>query len=188
MEGWSAGSVPDARGGRRAEAAGSAGSRPTRGMPLQTGAMSGQPGRLVVELQRDLPAPRERVFAALTERWALARWWGPAGFTTPVIELDLRVAGRYRFLMQPPQGEAFHCTGEFLEITPPSRLAYTFRWEEPDPDDRDTVVRLSLDSSGDTTALSLSHGDFATAARLELHRDGWADSLVKLRGLLASGS
>jgi uncharacterized protein YndB with AHSA1/START domain len=153
---------------------------------MQTGAMSGHAGRLVVELEAALPAPRERVFAALTERWALARWWGPAGFTTPAIELDLVVAGRYRFLMQPPEGEPFHCAGEFLEIAPPGRLAYTFRWEEPDPDDRDTVVRMSLDGSGDTTALSLWHGDFATPARRDLHRDGWADSFEKLRQLLTS--
>jgi uncharacterized protein YndB with AHSA1/START domain len=148
--------------------------------------MNGPTDRLVVELQRTLPAPRERVFAALTDRRALARWWGPAGFTTPAIELDLVVAGRFRFLMQPPQGEPFHCAGEFLEITPPSRLAYTFRWEEPDPDDRDTVVRLTLDDSGDATLLSLWHGDFATSARRDLHQGGWADSFEKLRELLGS--
>jgi uncharacterized protein YndB with AHSA1/START domain len=50
--------------------------------------------------------------------------------------------------MKPPDGQAFHLAGEFLEIDPPGRLVYTFRWEEPDPDDRETVVALALDAVG----------------------------------------
>ena len=47
--------------------------------------------------------------------------------------LDLSVGGGYRFTMQPPDGDPFRLSGEFHEIAPPSRLVYTFRWEEPDP-------------------------------------------------------
>lgn len=149
--------------------------------------MNGPPGRLVLELTCALEATRDRVFEALTDPAALVRWWGPSGFTTPQIELDLRVGGRYRFSMQPPEGELFHLAGEFLEIEPPSRLAYSFRWEEPDPDDRDTVVTLSLHAVGDRTEVALSQGGFATEARLALHRDGWTDSFAKLRELIATG-
>jgi hypothetical protein len=35
---------------------------------------------------------------------------------------------------------------------------------------------------------TLSQGDFATEARLELHRSGWADSFDKLRELIESGA
>jgi uncharacterized protein YndB with AHSA1/START domain len=145
---------------------------------------------LVLSLTWLLDAPREQVFRALSEPAALAKWWGPSGFTTPEIELDLRVRGKYRFSMQPPGGDVFHLAGEFLEIDPPRRLAYTFCWEEPDPDDRETVVTLSLDTPsdhGDATRLSLWHGEFASQARLELHHNGWTESLVKLRELLGSG-
>jgi uncharacterized protein YndB with AHSA1/START domain len=131
-----------------------------------------------------LPAPRERVFAALTGPDDLARWWGPRGFTTPAVELDLRSGGRYRFTMQPPEGAAFHLAGEFLEVDPPTRLAYTFRWEEPAPDDRETVVTLSLAAAGGTAELSLRQGVFATEERLALHLDGWTDSLDRLGKLL----
>ena len=37
---------------------------------------------------------------------------------------------------------------------------------------------------GDATRLSLAHGDFATEARLALHRGGWTESIVKLRHLI----
>ena len=64
--------------------------------------------------------------------------------------------------MQPPDGDLFHLTGEFREVDPPARLAYTFRWEEPDPDDRETVVTLSFGDLGESTELVLSQGPFAT--------------------------
>jgi uncharacterized protein YndB with AHSA1/START domain len=143
----------------------------------------------VLGQERLFDAPLERVFAVLTEPTELARWWGPHGFTTPEIQLDLRVGGTYRFTMQPPEGEAFHLSGAFLEVQPPGRVSFTFRWEEPDPDDRETVVVLSLASVGEATLVSLSQGEFATAARLELHREGWADSFDKLDFVLqARGS
>lgn len=150
--------------------------------------MDGPRSRWVLEINVALDAPRELVYEALTEPTALARWWGPKGFSTPWIELDLRVGGGFRFAMQPPEGEVFHLVGEFLEVDPPSRLVYTFRWEEPDPDDQETVVRLSVDSVGEATEVSLWQGEFATEARLALHRSGWADSFEKLQALIESGT
>jgi uncharacterized protein YndB with AHSA1/START domain len=146
--------------------------------------MSWRAGPFVLHLRRLLPAPRERVFRALTGADDLGRWWGPRLFTTPEIELDLRAGGRYRFTMQPPEGERFHVSGEFLEIDPPSWLSYTFRWDEPTPDDRETVVELTVDQFGAATVLSLWQGEFATGERLVLHRHGWTDSLDKLTALL----
>jgi uncharacterized protein YndB with AHSA1/START domain len=86
--------------------------------------------------------------------------------------------------MTPPEGETFHLTGEFLDVSPPGRLEYTFRWEEPDPDDRETVVALRLDQRDATTLLTMTQGPFATEARRELHRHGWSDSLDRLGEVL----
>jgi uncharacterized protein YndB with AHSA1/START domain len=132
-------------------------------------------------------APAERVFGQLTEPTELARWWGPHGFSIPDVRIDLRVGGTYRFTMQPPEGEAFHVSGEFLEIQAPSSLRFTFRWDEPVPDDRETVVQLTLSPLGERTKVTLTHEGFATAERLELHRGGWADSFEKLDAILETG-
>lgn len=128
----------------------------------------------------------ERVFEALTDPRQLPRWWGPTGFTLPEVDLDPTVGGRYRFGMQPPDGALFHLTGEFLEVRRPRLLVFTFRWEEPDPDDRETTVRISLDDLDGSTRLTLSHSEFVTASRTTLHRGGWADSLARLRPLVES--
>lgn len=135
---------------------------------------------LSLHIERRLPAPRDDVFAALTEPAMMRRWWGPAGFSTPSIEVDLRPGGGYRILMQPPEGQAFHLSGTYREVAPPGRLAYTFRWEEPDPDDRENVVTLALEEDGDGTRLVVDQAPFATDARLQLHRQGWSESLDRL--------
>ena len=150
--------------------------------------MDARVGHLVLDLRCVLGASPKRIFRALTEPAELAKWWGPQGFTTPEIDLDFRVGGRYRFGMQPPDGHLFYLSGEYLEIHPSSRLIYTFRWEEPDPDDRGTVVTLSLNDVRDATEMSLSQGEFATEARLALHRSGWTDSFDKLRELIESSA
>ena len=143
--------------------------------------MDSRPADFVLELGCVVKAPPARVFDLLVDPVELAKWWGPRGFTTPEIRVDPNPGGRYRFTMQPPEGDPFHLSGEYLEIDPPHRLVCTFNWEEPDPDDRETVVRIALDAVGEATQLSLWQGTFATEERLELHRSGWTDSLEKLR-------
>jgi uncharacterized protein YndB with AHSA1/START domain len=120
----------------------------------------------------------------LTEADELAKWWGPHGFSTPGVELDLRVGGRYRFTMQPAEGDGFHLAGEFREVDPPARLVYTFVWEEPTPDDRETLVTLSLRDLGGWTEVSLTQGPFATEERRALHEGGWTESFERLEEVI----
>ena len=139
---------------------------------------------LVLNLACTLDAGPQEVFTMLTDSAELAQWWGPHGFSIPSAELNLTEGGRYRFRMSPPEGEPFHLSGEFLEIDPPWRLVYTFRWEEPAPDDQETVVDLSLGSDGKGTRVVLSQGPFRNEERLDLHRIGWTESFEKLRAVL----
>jgi uncharacterized protein YndB with AHSA1/START domain len=141
---------------------------------------------LRLRITRVLDAAPPTVWRFLTEPDRLASWWGPAGFTSPRIELDLRVGGRYRIAMKPPEGDAFFLGGEFRLVDPPSQLAFTFRWEEPDPDDQENVVTLSLTELGRKTELALDQGPFATQARLALHTGGWSDSFDKLTELCSA--
>jgi uncharacterized protein YndB with AHSA1/START domain len=160
--------------------------------PIPTGLSAAQPiGRQMMEVEHpnglwlhlevELSAPPAAVFEALTNPQQLSQWWGPHHFTTPSIELELQVGGRYRFAMQPPEGELFHLQGEFLEIDPPHRLAYTFRWEEPDRDDVDTVVTVALRDRSASTRLTVDQGAFATEPRRALHERGWSESLQRLQ-------
>jgi uncharacterized protein YndB with AHSA1/START domain len=140
-------------------------------------------------MRRVLGAPRSVVFRALSEPRELAKWWGPDGFTIPSVESDLRPRGAYRIAMKPPEADLFYLAGEFLEVVPPERLSYTFRWEEPDPEDVETVVTLSLRSiDRASTELALDQGDFASERRRALHEDGWTQALNKLEILMSSAT
>ena len=144
------------------------------------------PNELVLEIERVLPAPRPNVFAAFSDPSELVEWWGPEGFTIPSLEFQARVGASYRIQMQPPAGDAFCLTGKFQTVDAPDLLAYTFAWEEPDPDDVETLVDLSFRDLGQSTEVALTQGPFKTEARRALHRDGWTDSFDKLERLLFS--
>jgi uncharacterized protein YndB with AHSA1/START domain len=147
--------------------------------------MGAQPGELTLEMQRMLPAAPSVVFAALSEPSELAKWFGPRGVTIPSVEFEPRVGGTYRIELQPPEGAPFYLSGGFREVDPPARLAYTFVWEDPDPDDVETLVGLSLRDAGGSTEIAFTQGTFKTEARRALHRDGWTDSFDKLEQLIA---
>ena len=138
----------------------------------------------MLRLERSVPAPCVAVYRALTDAQELGKWWGPRGFAARCVEFDPRVGGGYRIAMQPPAGDLFHLSGEFLEAEAPARLAYTFRWDPPHPDDRETVVTLSLEDRGEETEVRLAQGEFATAERYALHEAGWTESLDRLEELL----
>jgi uncharacterized protein YndB with AHSA1/START domain len=148
--------------------------------------MTAQPGELALEITRVLPAPRPVVFRAFSTEQELTGWWGPQGFTAPSLEFHPRVGGRYRIEMQPPDGDRFYLAGEFRGVDPPARLAYTFAWEDPDPDDVETLVELSFRDLGESTEVVLHQGPFRTDARRELHRNGWTDSLDRLEQVISS--
>ena len=140
----------------------------------------------VLHLVRGLPVPRAVVYRALTDPAELAVWWGPYGFTAPSVDFEPRVGGGYRIAMQPPDGDLFHLEGEFLAVEPSALLACTFRWDPPDPDDRETVVTLALEDRGGQTEIRLTQIEFAAEERLGLHHAGWTETLDRLERVLAA--
>jgi uncharacterized protein YndB with AHSA1/START domain len=148
--------------------------------------MAAHPAHLTLEMKRVLPAPPPVVFRCFSDANELAKWWGPKGFTTPSVDFDPRVGERYRIEMQPPEGDPFHLAGEFRQVDPPSRLAFTFMWDPPDPDDVETEVSLSLRDVGGSTEVALTQGPFKTEERRALHDDGWIDSLDRLEAVVSA--
>ena len=76
-------------------------------------------------------APRELVFASMTEPEHLTHFWGPVGVSTPIenITVDLRVGGVFETIMvNDADGTKYPSRGVYTEIDPPNTLA----WIEPD--------------------------------------------------------
>ena len=76
-------------------------------------------------------APRELVFACMTEPEHLTHFWGPVGVSTPIenITVDLRVGGVFEAIMvNDADGTQYPSRGIYTEIDAPTTLA----WIEPD--------------------------------------------------------
>ena len=142
-------------------------------------------GKLTLEMKRVFPAAPLVVFAAFSDPDKLAKWWGPEGFTVPRLEFDSHVGAGYRIEMPPSHGDPFYLAGEFREVDPPALLVFAFVYEDPDPDEVETLVELSFRDLGESTEVVYSQGPFKTAARRALHRDGWTDSFDKLEQFIS---
>src|SRR5262249_34656847 len=76
-------------------------------------------------LSRLIDAPRDKLFRCWTEPALLKQWFGPAPYTTPIAEVDVRVGGVSRIVMKSPDGHEMPCPGTYLEIIPNKKLVFT---------------------------------------------------------------
>jgi uncharacterized protein YndB with AHSA1/START domain len=107
-------------------------------------------------ITREFGAPRRHVWRAYTEPELIRRWWAGTNGTVTSVEVDLRVGGRWRFVLTAHGGfeVAFH--GEYREITAPERLVHTEAYEGvPDPDGTAGLNTLTLTEKDGRTFLEL---------------------------------
>lgn len=72
---------------------------------------------------RVVQAPGALVYRAWTQPDHLKNWWGPAGFTNTFREFDLRVGGKWSFVMHGPDKGNYANECAFIKIEEPSLLA-----------------------------------------------------------------
>lgn len=75
-------------------------------------------------LSRQIMAPRALVWMACTEPAHVDRWWGPDGFITRTIRMDLRVGGEWEYTMTGPDGKVWPNLITYRAIEPIGRIAY----------------------------------------------------------------
>ena len=81
---------------------------------------------------RVFAAPAERVWEAWRDAAQVKRWWGPAGFTVPVAEIDFRVGGASLVCMRSPDGHDLCNTWTYREIVPMQRIEFVLRFADED--------------------------------------------------------
>jgi uncharacterized protein YndB with AHSA1/START domain len=138
----------------------------------------------MLQIRRTFAAPRERVFRAWTEPDELRKWWGAGeGFSAPIAEVDLRVGGKYRLGMKPPDSDDLYiCTGAYREVSPPEKLVYTWAWEGMSTDAEETLVTVEFHDLGGSTEIVVTHELFPDEKARDEHAQGWSgclDMLVK---------
>ena len=70
--------------------------------------------------------------------------------------------------------ETYVVRGTITDYRKPQRLAYTFRWEEDDPQlERDTFVSIDFIDRGAATEIVLKHEGFRDEQSRDRHEAGW---------------
>jgi uncharacterized protein YndB with AHSA1/START domain len=148
-----------------------------------------KPSDLEFRVERVFDAPIERVWATYTDPALIPQWWGNA---TTVDHMDVREGGSWRFVSKAGEGQEFATSGDFLEVTPPTRLVQTFGMEGPFGG-RHTQT-IELETVGEGTRLAITSRFDTTEERDQVVAygaekgavGGWArlDALLKR---LASG-
>lgn len=138
-------------------------------------------------LTRVFNAPRERVFDAWTQIEHMTQWWGPKGFTVPHARIDLRVGGEYRACIRSPEGADYWIRGAYLEIDCPTRLIFTWAWEDDDGKPGiETRVELTFEAVNDKTLMTFRQGEFENIESRDSHEGGWSECFDRLQTWLSS--
>lgn len=103
------------------------------------------PSDTEIEMTRVFGAPRRLVWEANTNPAHVSRWLlGPAGWTMPVCEIDLRPGGDWRFVWRGEDGE-MKTGGKVLEVVAPERLVQTECWEMGSDCSHNTLLLTEAD-------------------------------------------
>ena len=108
-----------------------------------------------VVVTRRFAASPEAVFRAHTEPASVQRWMlGPPGWSMPVCINEARAGGKIRYEWSNGEGAGFYLTGEFVELTPFSRIVHIERMHLPEatPDNR---IETTFEAEGSGTRMTM---------------------------------
>jgi uncharacterized protein YndB with AHSA1/START domain len=123
-------------------------------------------------ITRTFDAPARIVFEALTTPALVRQWWAPKsrGVELVTCDADVEVGGRWRYVMRHAAHGTMAFSGEYREISAPSRIVYTEMFEpEAVPVDASgaAVVTVTLDEQDGRTRLT-SHSRFPSKEVLDM--------------------
>jgi uncharacterized protein YndB with AHSA1/START domain len=113
-------------------------------------------------ITRDLAAPRELVFDAITKPEHFAVWFGTAAVEVPqeFLHMDVRVGGAFRAVMVLPNGHQINWTGEYVEVDRPAKLAMTLSDDPEQPAGLPVLFDLAEIETGTRLTIRQDRHDF----------------------------
>ena len=89
------------------------------------------PSDTQILITREFDAPKHLVYRAYTTPELIKRWWSGERGEVTLAEVDLRVGGRWRYVMVANGGFEVGFHGEYREIVPNELLVFTEMYEMP---------------------------------------------------------
>ena len=139
-------------------------------------------------IEREFDAPRRLVYEAYTTPELVKQWWHANRGEVRLVEIDLRVGGRWRYVMVATGGVevAFH--GEYREIVPNERIVSTEVYEGlPEgvsEDEAATVNTTSFTEEDGRTKLTILVRATSKASRDAIIESGMESGLQDAMDLL----
>lgn len=144
-----------------------------------------------IVIERIFDAPVDLIWQLWTQPEHFKNWYGPAGFTVPVAEMDVRVGGKRLICMETPDGSMkIWTTGEYLEVVPNERLVYTDSMADedgnvvspsamgmPEGHPETTEVTVLLENLGGRTKMVMTHAGVPADSPGET---GWSQAFAKM--------
>ncbi|HEX2450307.1 MAG TPA: SRPBCC family protein [Gemmatimonadales bacterium] len=139
-----------------------------------------------IAMTRVVDAPRRIVFDAWTNPKHVPHWMlGPAGWSMPVCEIDLRPGGTWHFVWRRADGTEMSMRGTYKEIAPPERLVSTESWGPEWPETINTLVLTEKDGKTTITQTVLYPSKEARDAASQTGmKDGVTESFDRLADYL----
>jgi uncharacterized protein YndB with AHSA1/START domain len=82
-----------------------------------------------IQITREFAAPKHLVYKAWTTAELVKRWWSAKRGVVTIAEIDLRVGGKWRYVMVTDRGVEVGFHGEYREIVPNERIVATEVYE-----------------------------------------------------------
>jgi uncharacterized protein YndB with AHSA1/START domain len=138
----------------------------------------------VVQLHRVLKAPPERIYKAVLDAAANAKWLPPNGFTCTVHHLDAHVGGTFKMSFTNfSTGSSHSFGGKYLELVPGERIVATDVFDDPNlPGQMKTTYTLKKVSVG--TEVHIVQEGIPAVIPTEACYLGWQESLENLAKLV----
>ena len=141
-----------------------------------------KPIELVME--REFDAPIAMVFEAFVDPAQLQQWWGPEEMTIPVCEMDVRVGGAWKTVMESKDGKQHTVCGVYKTIDKPTKLAFTWAWVYDHGRGHETLVTIELSEQGGKTRMHFLQRAFAEVEHRDNHIHGWESTFRSLAAYL----
>lgn len=161
-------------------------------MPANTKTKTVDQSDSTLVISRVFDAPRALVFKVWTDAAHMSQWFHPGEFKVTSVDVDLHVGGSYHFTWLSPEGKHYAGGGVYREIKAPSRLVYTWIWEESCNEDRkdligmETLIEVDFIEQGGKTLLNFTHSGLPDRKTVDAHTGGWTSFLENLGKHLAA--
>jgi uncharacterized protein YndB with AHSA1/START domain len=115
------------------------------------------PSDTQILITREFDAPAPLIYKAWTTPELIKRWWSGKRGSVTIADVDLRVGGKWRWVMITDRGAEVAFRGWYREIVPNKRLVYTEMYEavQQSEDEEGTFNTATLEERGGRTLVTL---------------------------------